>query len=97
MDACTTLLVLQPKLQDADLYQLVDTATQCVLNLPPCTSDEQEKLLKQTLVSTQNLIAAIVEKDPTAPCLLALVTHLQKWMTSRSPHQVCTQQKSGGF
>jgi hypothetical protein len=89
MDACTTLVVLEPKLTDSDMFELVAEATQCIFCLPPVPEDDEEteKLVDQSLLSINALFEVIVEKDVTADCLQNLSKHLTPWLRSAQSHQ----------
>lgn len=88
MDACTTLLVLEPKLPDAELFELVGVATQCVLDLGVLPdTEESNTLLEQALTSLKRLLATILRKDISPTCLSAIMNHLYNWIDCNKEHQ----------
>jgi hypothetical protein len=89
MDACTTLVTLEPKLTDESLHELIEVATDCVLSTPPAPEGDETngKLLDRTLGSINSLMEVVVEKDTTADGLSSLYKHLGKWLTSDKVHQ----------
>lgn len=90
IDACTTLAMLEPKLKDADLYELVDTVTVSVFELPDVPEDataEIKELYTRTRKSVDGLLGVLISKDTTATCLQNLFKHIARWMNSPKPHQ----------
>ena len=89
MDACTTLVTLEPKLTDTALFELVGVATECIFCLPAVAEDdtETEKLIDGSLTAINSLMEVVVEKDPTADCLQSLCKHLAPWLRSPDPHK----------
>lgn len=89
IDACTTLLCLEPKLNTIALYELVDAATTNVLDLPavPAGDEKAAKLMEQLLASLSNMMGVLIEKDPTSECLQALLKHIGRWRTVPEAHK----------
>lgn len=86
IDACTKLVMLQPKLSDAELLELIDVCTKCVFDCAPVdpADDAAMALQSRTHASVDSLLQVVVEKDPTMACLQTLVNQLSAWMTSPS-------------
>ncbi len=53
MDACTTLVTLEPKLSDADMFVLVEACTVSIFDLPPPPAGDAnaKRLTDQALTS----------------------------------------------
>lgn len=89
IDACTTLVKLEPKLSDADLYELVEVASNCVLETAqPSEGDvTNARLCDQARQSLNDLLAVVITKDATAACLQNLFSHFSRWIVSPREHQ----------
>eukprot|EP00041_Stephanoeca_diplocostata_P036701 m.1350360 g.1350360 ORF g.1350360 m.1350360 type:complete len:1108 (+) comp24920_c0_seq2:247-3570(+) len=85
MDACTTLLTLEPKLADAELFEMVDAATQSALDLGPVDddNDEMKELMEQVLKSLKRLLSTILRKDVSPTCLDSIMKYLGRWMDAK--------------
>lgn len=86
IDACTTLLLLDPKLSDADLFDLVQTAFGAIFDLNDVT-DANRDLMTKTLASLHAMLNIIVKKDCNAVCVQNLIKHLGRWMVSERDYQ----------
>ena len=86
IDACTTLLLLDPKLSDADLFDLVQTAFGCIFDLNDVT-DANKDLMAKTLNSLHTMLSVIIKKDCNAVCVQNLVKHLSRWMVANKDYQ----------
>jgi len=86
IDACTKLVMLQPKLSDAELYELIDVVTKCVFDCAPVSPEDEAsmELQARTHAAVDALLRVVVEKDPTMACLQGLVNQLSGWMTCAS-------------
>eukprot|EP00039_Didymoeca_costata_P018820 m.335101 g.335101 ORF g.335101 m.335101 type:complete len:1638 (-) comp17516_c0_seq1:85-4998(-) len=89
MDACTTLVTLEPKLSDASLFNLVEVSTNCIFQLNAVADDDEQgkTFLTNALKSLNSLMDVILAKDTTSECLQGLTKHLHKYMTSEKDHQ----------
>lgn len=87
MDACTTLLTLEPKLADAELFNVVDAACEAALTLNAPTDDDGVELMKQVLKSLKRLLSTILRKDTTPACMHSILKHLGKWLNAESAHR----------
>eukprot|EP00040_Diaphanoeca_grandis_P032327 m.195702 g.195702 ORF g.195702 m.195702 type:complete len:1632 (-) comp32581_c2_seq1:207-5102(-) len=85
MDACTTLLVLEPKLPESELFELVEVATHCTLDLSGI--DKENELMDQCLTSLKRLLATILRKDVSSSCLQSIMKHLSGWMEAKDGQQ----------
>lgn len=92
MDACTTLLTLEPKLADAELFEMVDAATQAALDLGPVDDDSADmaELMQQVLKSLKRLLSTILRKDVSPSCLESIMKHLGRWMDAKKVLSGCT-------
>jgi hypothetical protein len=87
MDACTTLLTLEPKLADAELFDVVDAACESALSLGPPGDDETVEMMKQVLKSLKRLMSTILRKDTNPACLHSILKHLGKWLNAEAAHR----------
>eukprot|EP00042_Codosiga_hollandica_P058679 m.888514 g.888514 ORF g.888514 m.888514 type:complete len:837 (+) comp59932_c0_seq4:158-2668(+) len=80
--------MLDPKLSDADLYQLIDTVTACFFDLPdPAGKDDQVELIERVLKSFRSLLSVVIEKDTSSACLQSLLKQIIRFMTSPKANQ----------
>ncbi|XP_025115241.1 maestro heat-like repeat-containing protein family member 1 isoform X3 [Pomacea canaliculata] len=100
MDACTTLVKLDPQLSEAEMFDLVKCSTDCVYSLPVDgllpkknrdetyeEAAEVENLMKETMESLHTLLKQFLVKNPTSACLFDLFKHLQTWIASSQEHE----------
>eukprot|EP00055_Hartaetosiga_balthica_P017962 m.125831 g.125831 ORF g.125831 m.125831 type:complete len:1630 (-) comp9433_c5_seq1:159-5048(-) len=85
MDACAQLIELEPKLSEADLYQLLEVAIGSVFHIIP--SEEGNALIEQSRKSLNNLIGVVVRKDPSTTCIQNILKHLSAFLMSEQDHQ----------
>ncbi|KAK7115260.1 maestro heat-like repeat-containing protein family member 1 isoform X1 [Littorina saxatilis] len=100
MQSCATLVKLDPKLSDAEMFDLVKVATNCVFALPVDglgmkkgreehyeDVKETTELLKETMNAMHALLKQILAKSPTPDCLNDMFKHLHPWMVSEAEHE----------
>ncbi|XP_013392835.1 maestro heat-like repeat-containing protein family member 1 isoform X1 [Lingula anatina] len=99
MNACATLVKLDPILSDAELFDLIKTSTDCVFPLPldgttgkkgkedPDQQLEHEVLLESTLEALDDLLKEILLKNLSPAGLESIFKHLVPWMLSIHEHE----------
>ncbi|XP_071959367.1 maestro heat-like repeat-containing protein family member 1 [Antedon mediterranea] len=100
MQACATLVKVDPVLKEAETFDLIKTSTDCVFKLPNCIypvkgkedltteqikeSDEFLDSVKDSLVS---LLQEILNKNLSPQGLQEIYKHLQPWIISLENHE----------
>ncbi|EDQ91217.1 uncharacterized protein MONBRDRAFT_31461 [Monosiga brevicollis MX1] len=89
IEACSTLVQLEPKLSDEQLHQLLQIAMSCVFDaaLAPEDNKEQMELHRDARRSIDELLSIVVAKDCTAISLQNRFNQIQPWLTSATDHQ----------
>eukprot|EP00056_Hartaetosiga_gracilis_P010973 m.164139 g.164139 ORF g.164139 m.164139 type:complete len:1643 (-) comp13422_c0_seq2:1128-6056(-) len=95
MDACSQLIELQPKLTEADLFQLLEVAIGSVFHIvPPPVDDTTAEatanttaLIEQSRKSLNELVSVVVRKDPSTTCIQNILKHLGVFLMSEHDHQ----------
>lgn len=100
LNAATTLVKLDPKLNEGDTYDLVETVTSSVLCLPqdgcaPRKGKEETyeevveagQFLKITIDAMNDLLKAVLFKNLTAKGLDSIFKHLKVWIMSSNDFQ----------
>ncbi|XP_064639982.1 maestro heat-like repeat-containing protein family member 1 isoform X2 [Lineus longissimus] len=99
--ACATLVKLDPKLNEADVYDLMKTSIDCVYQLPPDGIPtkkakemesydehlEKEVLMEATLEALNDLLRQLLLKDTTPSGLEEITKHLTPWLLSVNDHE----------
>ncbi|XP_033117617.1 maestro heat-like repeat-containing protein family member 1 isoform X2 [Anneissia japonica] len=100
MDACATLVKLDPLLTEAETFELIKTSTDCVFKLPNCVypikgkdelTTEQIKDSDDFLDGAQgslvNMLKEILSKKLTPQGIQEIYKHLQPWNVSVENHE----------
>lgn len=100
LNAAATLVKLEPKLNEGDMLDLVETVTSCVLCLPqdgcaPRKGKEETyeelveagEFLKSTIDAMNNLLKEVLYKNLTAKGLDSIFKHIKVWVTSSNDFQ----------
>ncbi|XP_052229832.1 maestro heat-like repeat-containing protein family member 1 isoform X3 [Dreissena polymorpha] len=101
LNACTTLIKLDPILSEADLFDLIKTATDFVFPLPldggaagskkgkgeGMDPDEVEVLMEATVEALDDLLTQILSKDITMATFDSILKHLIPWYLSVHDHE----------
>ncbi|KAL3859489.1 hypothetical protein ACJMK2_009708 [Sinanodonta woodiana] len=101
MNACATLVKLDPQLSDAEIFDLIKTSTDCVYGLPfegiagkksgkGSTYEEHleaEVLLESTFEALNDLLIQILSKECTPANLTVIFKHLVPWLLSVQDHE----------
>ncbi|XP_069113199.1 maestro heat-like repeat-containing protein family member 1 isoform X7 [Argopecten irradians] len=100
MKSCATLVKLDPKLSEAEVFDLIKTATDCLFVLPkegtsPKKGKEEsydqtleaEVLLQSTTEAMHDLICVILSKDLTPNGLECVFKHTMKWFHELEDHR----------
>lgn len=101
LDACTTLVKLDPILSEAEMFDLIKTSTDCLYPLPPEgetggkkgkneTEDMKlvaEVLLEDTFEALHNLLKELLKKDCTPIAFDNIFKHLVPWYLSVQDHE----------
>nr|XP_022339324.1 maestro heat-like repeat-containing protein family member 1 isoform X2 [Crassostrea virginica] len=97
MNACATLVKLDPKLSEAEEFDLIKTATDCVYPLPidgggtkkgkEEAEMEAEVLLESSVEALHDLLRELLNKDLTTDGLDAIFKHLVPWLLSMQNYE----------
>ncbi|XP_076448959.1 maestro heat-like repeat-containing protein family member 1 isoform X1 [Babylonia areolata] len=100
MKACATLVKLDPPLSEAEVFDLVKCATDCVFSLPVDgvggrkgreesyeEAVQMERLMGETVEAMHTLLRQVLLKTPTPDCLNNMFKHLHEWMVSEVEHE----------
>ncbi|KAK7500196.1 hypothetical protein BaRGS_00008419, partial [Batillaria attramentaria] len=100
MQACATLVKLDPPLSPAEMFDLVKCATDSVFGLPidglgPKKGREEhyedvmetEMLMKEATDAMQALMKQLLVKEPSPACLQDMFKHLQEWIVSEVEYE----------
>ncbi|EGD80633.1 hypothetical protein PTSG_01221 [Salpingoeca rosetta] len=89
MDACATLIELEPTLSESDLHQLLEVSVACVfdIGLPAEGDTTTQALIDKARKSLGGLFAVVIRKDPTTTCLQSVYKHLSPYIVSLKDHQ----------
>ncbi|OWF48217.1 Maestro heat-like repeat-containing protein family member 1 [Mizuhopecten yessoensis] len=100
MKSCATLVKLDPKLSEAEIFDLIKTATDCLFVLPkeglsPKKGKEEaydqmleaEVLLQSTTEAMHDLICVILSKELTPNGLDCVFKHMMKWFFELDDHR----------
>ncbi|XP_061166579.1 maestro heat-like repeat-containing protein family member 1 isoform X3 [Saccostrea echinata] len=111
MNACATLVRLDPKLSEAEEFDLIKTATDCLYPLPKEGAAvkkgkdevelEVEVLLESSFEALYDLLKELLQKDLTTEGLDSIFKHLVPWLLSTHSHEreraLCTFQVCAQF
>ncbi|XP_056020899.1 maestro heat-like repeat-containing protein family member 1 isoform X2 [Ostrea edulis] len=98
MNACATLVKLDPKLSEAEEFDLIKTATDCLYSLPKEGAAvkkgkqegmelEVEVLLESSFESLYDLLKELLKKDLTTDGLDSIFKHIVPWLLSTHDHE----------
>ncbi|XP_041376876.1 maestro heat-like repeat-containing protein family member 1 [Gigantopelta aegis] len=100
MNACATLLKLDQKLSEAETFDLIKTAIDCVFPLPPNgvnpkkgkeetyqESVEMEALMATTFDALFDMLKEILKKDLSPAGLESIFKHLVPWLVAPEEHK----------
>ncbi|XP_034336261.2 maestro heat-like repeat-containing protein family member 1 isoform X2 [Magallana gigas] len=98
MNACATLVKLDPKLSEAEEFDLIKTATECVYPLPRDGGGvakkgreemevEVEVLLESSVEALHDLLKELLKKDLTTDGLDSIFKHIVPWLLSTQDHE----------
>lgn len=97
LQACATLVKLDPPLNDADMFDLLKTGTDCVFSLPngpflsPKSKDEiteaqvsdWDRLMKKSQESLEMMLHEVLRKRLTPEEFMNVFKHIEPWMLSK--------------
>lgn len=99
MKSCTTLVKLDPILNDADMFDLIKTVTDCVFPLPldggftpkkgksDLDQEETEVLMEATIEALEELLTELLTKNCTPNAFDNILKHLIPWYLSLHDHE----------
>ncbi|XP_019641769.1 PREDICTED: maestro heat-like repeat-containing protein family member 1 isoform X1 [Branchiostoma belcheri] len=101
MNACSTLVQLDPKMNEADTFDLIKVTTDSVYGLPAHGGvggkgkedggGEEDKgpqaMMQEALDSLNSLLREVLKKSVTPDGLQEIFKHLEPWMVSAQDHE----------
>ncbi|XP_060075327.1 maestro heat-like repeat-containing protein family member 1 isoform X2 [Ylistrum balloti] len=98
--SCATLVKLDPKLSEAEIFDLIKTSTDCIFVLPKEGMSpkkgkddsydqmlEAEVLLQSTTEAMHDLLCVILSKDLTPNGLDSVFKHIKRWFDELEDHR----------